>query len=157
VPIDWSHRRELFSLDPNVAHLNHGSFGAVPIPVQRAQQRLRDEMDANPMAFFSRGLLDRLAHTRQHLAGFVGVEPEGVALVPNATAAAMAVLGSVSLAVGRRSCSPITATAPPASPPRVAGRSGATIREVGLLIMPPRRDRQSNRRRRDAYAPGLPL
>ena len=30
---------------------------------------LRDEMEANPMAFFSRGLLDRLAHTRRHLAG----------------------------------------------------------------------------------------
>jgi isopenicillin-N epimerase len=64
--------RLLFSLDPAVAHLNHGSFGAVPIPVQRAQQRLRDEEESNPMRFRVRGLLDRIAHTRRHIAAFLG-------------------------------------------------------------------------------------
>jgi isopenicillin-N epimerase len=97
VEVSWDRRRELFSLDPRVAHLNHGSYGAVPIPVQRAQQRLRDEVDANPMAFFTRGLLDRLTHTRRHLAAFVGADPDGVALVTNATAAAQVVLGSLRL------------------------------------------------------------
>jgi isopenicillin-N epimerase len=97
VPVAWEYRRQLFTLDTRVAYLNHGGFGAVPVPVQRAQQRLRDEMEANPMAFFTRGLLDRVAHTRQHLATFVGADPAGVALVPNATAAANAVLRSLSL------------------------------------------------------------
>ena len=54
--------RLLFSLDPSVTHLNHGSFGAVPIGVQRAQQRLRDEVEANPVRFMARGLSDRIAH-----------------------------------------------------------------------------------------------
>src|SRR4051794_15850315 len=100
VEVSWDRAAELFSLDPSVHHLNHGSFGAVPIPVQRAQQRLRDEMDANPMAFFTRGLPDRLAHTRRHLAAFLGADPDGTALVPNATAATAIVLASIGLIPG---------------------------------------------------------
>src|SRR5215510_1969811 len=98
--LDWERRRELFSLDPTVAHLNHGSFGAVPIPVQQAQQRLRDEMDANPVAFFTRGLEERLAGVRAELAAFLGADPGATALVANATSATQLVLGSLRFAPG---------------------------------------------------------
>src|SRR5215813_6107173 len=67
--------RLLFSLDPAVSYLNHGMSGVVPIPVQRAQQRFRDEMEANPQRFFSRGLHDRITHARGHLAAFLGADP----------------------------------------------------------------------------------
>lgn len=92
--------RLLFSLDPAVSHLNHGSFGAVPIGVQRAQQRLRDEMEANPLRFFTQGLVDRIAHTRRHLAGFLGADPDGSALVGNTTTGVAVVLQSVGLQAG---------------------------------------------------------
>ncbi|MEE6260957.1 aminotransferase class V-fold PLP-dependent enzyme [Plantactinospora sonchi] len=92
--------RLLFSLDPGVAQLNHGSYGAVPIGVQRVQQRLRDETEANPMRFFNLGLMDRIVHARRHLAGFLGADPEGTALVPNATAGAAIVLQSLRLGPG---------------------------------------------------------
>ncbi|MGW4946830.1 aminotransferase class V-fold PLP-dependent enzyme [Actinoplanes sp. NPDC004185] len=93
--------RLLFSLDPATAYLNHGSFGAVPIGVQRAQQRLRDEVERNPMSFFAApGLTDRIVHTRRHLADFLGADPDGSALVPNATAAVSLVLQSVRLTSG---------------------------------------------------------
>src|SRR5262249_26540311 len=92
--------RLLFSLDPAVAHLNHGSFGAVPIGVQRAQQRLRDEMDANPGKFFTQGLTDRLAHRRRHLAAFLGPAPESSALVDNVTTGVAIALNSLDLSPG---------------------------------------------------------
>ncbi|MEU7927810.1 aminotransferase class V-fold PLP-dependent enzyme [Micromonospora sp. NPDC049107] len=92
--------RLLFSLDPAVSHLNHGSFGAVPIGVQRAQQRLRDEMEANPLRFFTQGLVDRLAHTRRHLAGFLGADPQGSALIGNTTTGVAVVLQSMGLRPG---------------------------------------------------------
>ncbi|WBB70425.1 aminotransferase class V-fold PLP-dependent enzyme [Micromonospora sp. WMMD812] len=92
--------RLLFSLDPAVSHLNHGSFGAVPISVQRAQQRLRDEMEANPLRFFTQGLIDRIAHTRRHLAGFLGADPDGTALVGNTTTGVAVVLQSLGLRPG---------------------------------------------------------
>ncbi|ASW54018.1 aminotransferase class V-fold PLP-dependent enzyme [Plantactinospora sp. KBS50] len=92
--------RLLFSLDPAVAHLNHGSFGAVPLGVQRVQQRLRDEMEANPLRFFARGLADRIEYTRRHLATFLGAEPDGAALVGNATLGTALVLQSLDLRAG---------------------------------------------------------
>jgi isopenicillin-N epimerase len=92
--------RLLFSLDPAVSYLNHGSFGAVPIGVQRAQQRVRDEVDANPMRFFTQGLLDRIIHTRRHVATFLGADPDSTALVPNTTAGVAVALQTVRLAPG---------------------------------------------------------
>jgi isopenicillin-N epimerase len=92
--------RLLFSLDPAISYLNHGSFGAVPIGVQRAQQRIRDEVDANPMRFYTQGLLDRIVHTRRHVATFLGADPDGTALVANTTAGVAVALQSVRLAPG---------------------------------------------------------
>jgi isopenicillin-N epimerase len=92
--------RLLFSLDPATAHLNHGSFGAVPINVQRLQQRLRDEMESNPLRFFAAGLKERIAHTRRHLATFLGADPEGSALVGNTSAGLSIVLRTVKLGPG---------------------------------------------------------
>jgi isopenicillin-N epimerase len=92
--------RLFFSLDPAVSHLNHGSFGTVPISVQRAQQRLRDETEANPMRFYTRGLPDRIAHARRYLAAFLGADPEGTALVGNATTGVAVVLQSLRLQPG---------------------------------------------------------
>lgn len=92
--------RLFFSLDPSVSHLNHGSFGAVPIGVQRAQQRLRDEMESNPLRFFTQGLVERISHSRRHLAGFLGADPDGTALVGNATTGVAVVLQSLGLRPG---------------------------------------------------------
>jgi isopenicillin-N epimerase len=80
-----------------VSYLNHGSFGAVPIGVQRAQQRLRDEIEANPHKFYTQGMLDRVIHTRRHIAAFLGADPDNSALVPNTTSAVSLVLQSVRL------------------------------------------------------------
>jgi isopenicillin-N epimerase len=93
--------RLLFSLDPVLSHLNHGAFGAVPVAVQRAQQRLRDEMEANPVRFYAGGALhDRIAAASRHLATFVGLDPAGCAIVPNATTGAAIVLGSLAFGPG---------------------------------------------------------
>jgi isopenicillin-N epimerase len=92
--------RLLFSLDPAVAYLNHGSFGAVPIPVQRAQQRLRDEVETNPQQFYTAGLGDRLGHARTHLSQFLGADPASTAFVANATAAVSIVLRTLAFARG---------------------------------------------------------
>jgi isopenicillin-N epimerase len=96
----WEAARLLWSLDPSIAYLNNGAFGAVPIPVQRAQQRLRDEVESDPMRFYARGLGDRITHTRRHLARFVGADPDGSALVANASTGLNAVLRSFPLRPG---------------------------------------------------------
>jgi len=93
--VGWDRIEESFSLDPSRSYLNHGGFGVTPVPVQRAQQRLRDEVEADPQRFFTRGLSDRLAHTRRTVAGFLGADPDGSALVTNVTTGVAVVLGSL--------------------------------------------------------------
>ena len=145
--------RLLFSLDPAVAYLNHGSFGAVPLGVQRVQQRLRDEIESNPLKFYAQGLLDRIVHTRRHLAGFLGADPEGSALVPNTTAAVSLVLQSVRLGSGDEVLLTDHAYGAVAmAVRRQCRRSGATARTVALPLSAP--DAEVVSRMRTALRPG---
>ena len=64
-----------WSLDPSIVFLNHGSFGACPIPVLAAQQRLREQIEREPVRFFVRELQERLDAARRELAAFVGADP----------------------------------------------------------------------------------
>jgi isopenicillin-N epimerase len=76
--------RELFSLDPDVSHLNHGSFGSVPRAVRQVHRALLDEVDDNPMRF-ARSMPERVAAARDRLARYLGADPAGAAFVANAT------------------------------------------------------------------------
>jgi isopenicillin-N epimerase len=97
---DWPAVRAAWSLDPDVSHLNHGSFGAVPIEVQAAQAALRTEAERNPNAFYSRALTGRLDAARRTVALFLGADPEGVAFVPNPTTGLAVALTAVPLRPG---------------------------------------------------------
>jgi isopenicillin-N epimerase len=89
-----------WSLDSAVAFLNHGSFGACPLPVLEAQQALRAQMEREPVRFFLRELPPLLAEARRTLAAFLGAEPEGLAFVRNATTGINSVLRSIPLPAG---------------------------------------------------------
>ena len=83
-------------LEDGVLHLNHGSFGATPVPVLEAQQRLRSRMEANPTRYFLGGeYQDELDSARRAVAGFVGGDEAGMVFVNNATAGVNAVLRSL--------------------------------------------------------------
>jgi isopenicillin-N epimerase len=90
----------LWPLDPKVAFLNHGSFGACPAEVLRYQAALRAEMEAEPVRFLGRELDDRLDAARARLGAFVGADPDDLAFVSNATGGVNAVLRSLRLAAG---------------------------------------------------------
>src|SRR5262245_17263766 len=97
---DWPEVRALWPLDPEIAHLNHGSFGAAPSPVLAEQERWRREMESNPVGFFTRTLPDALEKARAAAAAFVRADPDGFVFVPNATHAANAVFASLELREG---------------------------------------------------------
>jgi isopenicillin-N epimerase len=88
-------RAGLWSLDPDVIFLNHGSFGACPVEVLRHQAELRSQMEAEPVRFLSRELDDRLAAARNALGAFVGADPDDLAFMANATSGVNAVLRSL--------------------------------------------------------------
>ncbi|WP_030995957.1 aminotransferase class V-fold PLP-dependent enzyme [Streptomyces sp. NRRL F-5630] len=90
-----------FALDPEVHHLNHGSFGAVPRPVLDHLAALRAEMEGNPDAWW-RTLTGRIAAARAEVAAFLRTSPDSLAFVPNASAGASTVLASLRFPAGAR-------------------------------------------------------
>ncbi|WP_369184475.1 aminotransferase class V-fold PLP-dependent enzyme [Streptomyces sp. Y1] len=91
----------MFTLAPGAAHLNHGSFGAVPVPVQQECELLRAEQEQDPDGFFW-NLPDRVARARTRIAAELAVAPDLLALVDNVTEAAAVALDSIPLAPGHR-------------------------------------------------------
>jgi len=77
-------RRE-FLLDPEVAFLNHGSFGACPRPVFDRYQAWQRELEREPVDFLDRRLPALLDDARRALAVYVGCSADDLAFVQNAT------------------------------------------------------------------------
>ena len=77
--------RAHYSLDPDIAYLNHGSFGAVPIPVQKDFQAWHRKIEANPVDFMVSVVPEGTDKARAALAGFVGVPAKQLAFITNAT------------------------------------------------------------------------
>jgi isopenicillin-N epimerase len=90
----------LWPLDPAVAFLNHGSYGACPTEILAHQSALRATLEAEPVRFLGRELDGRLDAARAALAAFVGADPDDLAFIANATGGVNAVLRSLSLAAG---------------------------------------------------------
>lgn len=86
-PVRWT-------LDPQIKHLNHGSFGAVPFAVQEEQARLRNEMEANPVRWFA-GLPEQVGAARQAMAAHLDVPSDALAFVQNVSAGASVVYQSM--------------------------------------------------------------
>lgn len=90
-------RRE-FLLDPEVAFLNHGSFGACPRPVFERYQAWQRELERQPVDFLDRRLPALLDDARAALADYVDCSAEDLAFVQNATTGVN--LAARSLALG---------------------------------------------------------
>ncbi|MCP4898941.1 MAG: aminotransferase class V-fold PLP-dependent enzyme [bacterium] len=82
-------------LDPEVAFLNHGSFGAAPIAVLDAQSELRSRLENEPLRFFVDEYQPLLDNARQALADFLGTTSQHLAFVTNATTGVNTVLRSL--------------------------------------------------------------
>jgi isopenicillin-N epimerase len=133
--------RALWGLDPAVAHLNHGSFGACPSAVLEAQAALRLEMERDPVRLLSVRFKERLDRARAALAEFLKADGADLAFVTNATMGFNAVLRSLAFAPGEE----ILATTHTYAACRnaldfVAARTGASI--VVATLPFPLRDEQ---------------
>lgn len=87
-------------VDPAVAYLNHGGFGALPRPVADAAAALRAELEGNPTDLLMRQWQGRVDAVRARVAGLLGAPPTDLVFVPNATAGTATVFASLDLRPG---------------------------------------------------------
>lgn len=90
----------LWWLDPKIAFLNHGSFGACPKAVLDYQSELRQKLEREPVDFMVRKLEPLLDKARAALARFVGAKPDNLVFVRNATSGVNSVLRSLTFRRG---------------------------------------------------------
>jgi isopenicillin-N epimerase len=89
-------RRDLgWQFDPAVTFLNHGSYGACPLPVLDVQRAWRDRLEADPVQFLTDDLPALLDEARGAVGRFLNADPAGLAFVPNATTGVNTVLQSL--------------------------------------------------------------
>jgi isopenicillin-N epimerase len=91
---------EAFGLDPDILHLNHGSFGVAPVVVRQAAAALRERAERNPHRFNRVEVSGLVAAAREHAAAFLGIDPSRAAWVRNVSEGVSAVLGSLELHPG---------------------------------------------------------
>ncbi|MFN3359834.1 MAG: aminotransferase class V-fold PLP-dependent enzyme [Pseudanabaenaceae cyanobacterium] len=87
--------RPLWALATDCIFLNHGSFGATPIPVLQAQSHWQREIEGQPVAFLGQELLPHLERARSALAAFIEDDPRNLVFVENATTGINTVLRSL--------------------------------------------------------------
>ena len=92
--------KSAWALDPSLAYLNHGGFGATPVCVLAEQQAWRDAMELNPVGFLVNRLPELLAGVRAEVAAFLGADEAGLVFVGNATKGMQTVIAQAALGAG---------------------------------------------------------
>lgn len=87
--------REAFRLESGFVFLNHGSFGAVPRPVELVAQSWRERLEARPIEMLGRNIYTLLAEAKVPLGAYIGADPARIGLVTNATSGIGAALRSM--------------------------------------------------------------
>lgn len=77
--------RKQFLLSPDVVFLNHGSFGACPVPVLEAYQEWQRRLERQPVQFLTGELSQHLEAARSALAEYLKVDAADLVYIPNAT------------------------------------------------------------------------
>jgi isopenicillin-N epimerase len=89
--------RDLFLLDPEIVFLNHGSFGACPIPVFEEYQRWQRVLERQPVKLLGRDVDELLREAMAPLANSMHADPADCVFVPNATTGVNLVARSLAL------------------------------------------------------------
>ena len=89
-----------WALDESITFLNHGSFGACPVPVLEKQTQYRKQLESEPLRFFMRECDEIIEKSRKKLAEFVNCNAKDLVFVTNATAGVNTVLKSLNFKPG---------------------------------------------------------
>lgn len=74
-----------FIIDPNIIFLNHGSFGATPLPVLKVYQDWQIKLERQPVQFILHEMFNELEHARENLGTYLNANAEDLVFIPNVT------------------------------------------------------------------------
>ena len=86
-----------FLLDPDITFLNHGSYGACPIPVFEDYQKWQKTLENQPVQFMTDYLWKYLKRSRECLGDFIKCPEEDIILFPNPTTAVNNIIDNLDL------------------------------------------------------------
>ncbi|MCD6068944.1 MAG: aminotransferase [Bacteroidetes bacterium] len=89
-----------FYLNPDIAFLNFGSFGACPRPIMEEYQRLQLQMERDPVQFIAVWSLENLKRSRTALGNYIGCDADDLVYVPNPSYAMNIIAKSIDLKPG---------------------------------------------------------
>ncbi|RYZ80042.1 MAG: aminotransferase class V-fold PLP-dependent enzyme, partial [Proteobacteria bacterium] len=92
--------RSQFLLDSNITYLNHGSFGACPIPIFDDYQKWQRELEREPVQFITKNAQRYLTDSKSALAKFINCNANDFFFTPNPTFAINTIMHSLDLKPG---------------------------------------------------------
>ena len=92
--------KSLFSLDPKVTYLNHGSFGACPKVIFDNLVSFQKKLEFEPVNFLDHHLYQYLKESRSALSNYINCERDDIAFFPNPSTALNTLIRSLDLESG---------------------------------------------------------
>ena len=92
--------REKFILDQEITFLNHGSYGACPLPVLEEYQKWQRNLEKQPVQFLTNELWGYVKDSRIALSEFVGCDESEIIFFQNPTTAVSNIIHSLRLNPG---------------------------------------------------------
>ena len=89
-----------FILDPDIIHLNHGSYGASPKPIFDSLIKWQKKLEYEPVRHLGYDIFKYLEISRDALSDFVGCNKDDIIFSPNPSTALNTVIKSLDLKKG---------------------------------------------------------
>ena len=93
----FSKLKKSFMLDPEIIHLNHGSFGATPKPIFDSLISWQKKLEYNPTKHLGLDIFTQLDISRDYLAQYINCHKDDVVFFPNPSTALNTVIRSLPL------------------------------------------------------------
>ena len=89
--------KSLFLLDPEITHLNHGSYGACPKPIFDSLISWQKKLEFNPVKHLAFDVYGYLEKSRKHLSKYINCDKDDIVFFPNPSTALNTVIKSLDL------------------------------------------------------------
>ena len=89
--------KKLFMLDPDIIHLNHGSYGATPKPIFDSLVNWQKKLEENPTKHLGYDIYTHLERSRDYLAKYINCHKDDVAFLTNPSTALNTAIKSIDI------------------------------------------------------------